>query len=127
MFSPPEIARRVAPSIPPWRSGLAVAAVALAVSCGGERAGTAAAAAALRDRLEALDLSVRSIDCIDSELELEGRAAYRCTVNFGDPHLVPYCVALLEGGPVTDRERPELRCYPPEEEQRYRENARLEP
>lgn len=103
------------------------AALVLAAACGGPADTPEAAAAALRDRLEARDLSVRSIDCLDSGLELEGAASYRCTVNFGDPHLVPYCVALLDGGAVTDRERPELRCYPPEEEARYRENAWLEP
>jgi hypothetical protein len=35
-------------------------------------------------------------------------------------HLVPYCAALIDGALVTDREVPDLRCYPPEDEERYR-------
>lgn len=110
-----------------YRAALLAAALLALAACGGRADTPEAAAAALRDRLEARDLSIRSIACLDSGLELEGATAYRCTVNFGDPHLVPYCVALLEDGAVTDRERAELRCYPPGEEQRYRENAWLEP
>ncbi|MCL4289445.1 MAG: hypothetical protein KJ051_04150 [Thermoleophilia bacterium] len=106
---------------------LAAALLAVVAACGGHADTPGAAAAALRERLEARDLSIRSIACLDSGLELEGATSYRCTVNFGDPHLVPYCIALLDSGAATDRERPGLRCYPPEEEQRYRENAWLEP
>ncbi len=108
-------------------AAIGAAALLALAACGGRADTPEAAAAALRERLEARDLSVKSIDCLDSGLELEAATSYRCTVNFGDPHLVPYCVALLDSGAVTDRERAELRCYPPEEEQRYRENAWLEP
>ena len=75
----------------------------------------------LRDRLEEHGLSVRSIACIDSGLVYEEAAVFRCNVNFGDPHIVPYCAALVDGSLATDRERPGMRCYRPEDEQRYRE------
>ena len=103
-----------------------VAAAALA-ACGGGADAPEAAANALRGRLEARSLSVRSIGCVASGLSYEGAVSYRCTVNFGDPHLVPYCAALVDGGLVTDRERPELRCYRPEDEARYRAAALLGP
>lgn len=95
---------------------LVVAAVP--VACG--TATLAAPDIWLEKRLSAKDLSVRSIACVPSGLRFSGSPSYRCTVNFGDPHLVPYCVALAEGRYVTDRERPELRCYAPEDEARYR-------
>jgi hypothetical protein len=99
------------------RLALLVAAAVLA-ACGTATLG--APDAWLQARLAARGLSVRSIDCVDSGLSFSGSPSYRCTVNFGDPHLVPYCVALADGRYVTDRERPELRCYTPEDEARYR-------
>lgn len=101
----------------------ALVAAAMLAGCGdGDAAATPQAAAdALRVRLEGHDLSIRSIACVASDLPaFDGATAYRCTVDFGDPHLVPYCAALVEGELVTDRERPELRCYRAEDEERYR-------
>lgn len=100
--------RRLAPLL------LVVGAVA---ACGG----STSVDEALRERLEGLKLSVRSINCVDSGLEYAGEPVSRCQVNFGDPHLVPYCAALLDGDITTDREAPDMRCYPPEDEQRYRD------
>ena len=102
------------------RTAAALAVLALAACGSTPPGGPDSAASALRARLEALDLSVRSVACIGSGLVFNGATAFRCTVNFGDPHLVPYCAVLVDGELVTDRERPELRCYPPEDEVRYR-------
>lgn len=104
----------------------AFVAAALVAACGGT-APSERAAGALEQRLEGKRLSVRSIDCLDSGVRFSGEVSWRCTVNFGDPHVVPYCVALVDGKTFTDRETGELRCYPPQEEARYRDNARLEP
>jgi hypothetical protein len=105
----------------------AVLATAALAACGGGPDTPEAVANALRARLEERELSVRSVACLASGLSFEGATAYRCTVNFGDPHLVPYCAALPDGELVTDRERPALRCYRPEDEERYRAGALLEP
>lgn len=107
---------------------LAAAGLALAASLSTlSPAAEAAAAQALTARLEARALSVRWVRCVESSERFAGEPAFRCTVNFGDPHLVPYCVARVGGVHLTDRERPEMRCYPPAEEARYRENALLGP
>jgi hypothetical protein len=34
----------------------------------------------------------------------------RCKVNFGDPHIVQYCVVVIGGRLVTDYERRAIRC-----------------
>jgi hypothetical protein len=34
----------------------------------------------------------------------------RCKVNFGDPHIVQYCVVFIGGRLVTDHERRAIRC-----------------
>ena len=93
-------------------------AIALA-GCGG----APAIDEALRDRLEERALSVRSVSCIDSGLRYEGARVFRCNINFGDPHVVPYCAALVDGSLATDREHADMRCYRPEDEQRYRDAA----
>jgi hypothetical protein len=106
------------------RLPLVLGAVPLLVACGGSEAG---AGDVLQERLEAKQLSVTWVRCLDSGIVEEGEPVHRCTVNFGDPHLVPYCAVLLDGELVTDRERPQLRCYSPEDEQRYRDAALLGP
>jgi hypothetical protein len=77
----------------------------------------------LATELREQGLSVRAVDCLDSGLVYEEASAFLCTVNFGDPHLVPYCVAIVDLRLVTDRDEPALVCYPPEDAERYRENA----
>jgi hypothetical protein len=106
------------------RPALALGAAALLAACGGSEA---TVDEALQDRLEAKRLSVRWVQCLDSGIAERSEPVYRCTVDFGDPHLVPYCAVLFDGELVTDREQPGLRCYPPEEEQRYRDAALLGP
>ncbi len=105
--------RRVAPAL--------AAAVALA-ACGSS---SLPVDQALRERLEGFDLSVQAIACVDSRLEYNGEPVFRCTVNFGDPHIVPYCAAIVEGALATDREEDGMRCYRPEDEERYRGAALL--
>lgn len=82
---------------------------------------------ALRERLEGLRLSVRSVACVDSGIRAGGEPVFRCHVNFGDPHVVPYCALVRGDELVTDREDPSLRCYPPEDEARYRRATLTEP
>jgi hypothetical protein len=105
-------------------AALALLAAAIA-GCGGNAAGPPVDEA-LRTRLVDGGLSVRSVACVDSGLRYGGAPVFRCNVNFGDPHIVPYCAALLEGALATDRERKDMRCYRPEDEQRYREGTLLE-
>jgi hypothetical protein len=39
-----------------------------------------------------------------------GAQVSRCNVNFGDPHIVPYCVVLVGETLVTDRENRAIDC-----------------
>lgn len=103
---------------------LVLGAAALLTACGGPEEDVGDA---LQARLDAKLLSVRWVQCLDSGIAEQGEPVYRCTVDFGDPHLVPYCAVLLDGELTTDRERPELRCYAPEDAQRYRDAALLGP
>ena len=66
----------------------ALAVVLWLAACGGA---APAVDQALRHRLEERDLSVSSIACVDSGLRYEDADVFRCNVNFGDPHIVPYC------------------------------------
>ncbi len=106
------------------RHVLVLGAAALLAACGGSDRDIDEA---LRVRLEDKLLSVTWVRCLDSGIAEQSEPVYRCTVDFGDPHLVPYCAVLLDGELVTDREQPGLRCYPPEDEQRYRDAALLGP
>jgi hypothetical protein len=95
-------------------AGLALAAV-LAAGCGGgaERpppVGPAGAEAALGARLRERDLSFRWVRCVDGGRRREGAVVWRCTVNFGQPHLPAYCVLVRDGRAVTQVEDPTLRC-----------------
>ena len=116
--------RRLAPAL--------LAAVSLA-GCGGPSETPVAPAStrpgvedALRGRLEAKLLSVEWVACIDSGQVYAGERVFRCNVNFGDPHVVPYCAAVLAGKLETDRERKDMRCYRPEDAERYRKAALLD-
>jgi hypothetical protein len=39
-----------------------------------------------------------------------GAEMSRCNVDFGDPHVVPYCAVLVRGTLIADRENPALDC-----------------
>ena len=64
----------------------------------------------LLERLEARDLSVEWVVCVDEGASFGGETVYRCNVNFGDPHIEGYCALVEDGELVTHVERPELRC-----------------
>jgi hypothetical protein len=66
--------------------------------------------AALAHRLRGQHLSVRWVHCFRDPKTYRGHRVTRCKVDFGDPHIVQYCVVLLRGGLVTDHERRAIRC-----------------
>jgi hypothetical protein len=99
------------------RGALALAGFIALAGCGGADPTEPAAEptkagveAALLARLEAKDLSVEWVVCVDEGAEWDGAPVYRCNVNFGDPHIEGYCALVEEGRLVTHVERPELRC-----------------
>ncbi|MFN8111425.1 MAG: hypothetical protein U0Y82_16525 [Thermoleophilia bacterium] len=68
------------------------------------------AATALRARLTARQLSLHHVTCIDEGVRRAGRTVFRCNVNFGEPHIIGYCVTVTDGVAVTNVEDPTLRC-----------------
>jgi hypothetical protein len=58
----------------------------------------------LRGRLDARHLSYRWVRCVRE------RSAFRCNVDFGDPHIVQYCALVRGGRLVTDHEDERIRC-----------------
>ena len=58
----------------------------------------------LRARLDAKHLSYTWVRCTREA------TAFRCNVNFGDPHIVQYCSVVRGGRIVTDHENPRIRC-----------------
>ena len=70
----------------------------------GPRRGRSPAEAALRERLAARDLAVRWVRCADSGVRSAGDAVFRCTVDYGDPHIQAYC-AVLRGGALATQAR----------------------
>ena len=105
------------------RRGLAV--VALIASClsggGGAWAGghpvsaapsRAAVEAALRHRLDRAYLSYQWVVCVKMDRLYRRARIWRCNVDFGDPHIVQYCVILNRHGLITDRENHALNCAP---------------
>ena len=75
-----------------------VAVATFAAGCGGSRGGGAQSVAdQLRARLVARDLPPRWVACVPTRARLHGRTAYRCNVNFGDPHVEAYCAVLDQG------------------------------
>lgn len=93
------------------RSALLAAALALVAGCGGNGETTPAEVkAALEARLLGRHLSFEWVYCLHTGLEFDGHPIVRCNVNFGEPHIVVYCVTLEDGTLVTNREEPGLRC-----------------
>jgi hypothetical protein len=73
---------------------------------------TAGLEAALRRRLDQQYLSYRWVVCVPSNRVYAGTRISRCNVDFGDPHIVSYCVAVVGGVFLTDHENHALRCVP---------------
>jgi signal transduction histidine kinase len=44
------------------------------------------------------------VRCVDAGVRRDGAAVHRCNVNFGEPHIVGYCVVVREGRAVTQVE-----------------------
>jgi hypothetical protein len=69
--------------------------VVLVTGCGGSEVNrTRVVASQLRARLIARDLPPRWVVCVPTRTRLHGLTAYRCNVNFGDPHIEAYCAVL---------------------------------
>ena len=65
---------------------------------------------ALRARLRGQGLSYRWVVCTATSHRYAGRPLTRCNVNFGDPHVVPYCALLVGGHLLTDHENKRISC-----------------
>jgi hypothetical protein len=66
--------------------------------------------AALVRRLRSEYLSVRWVQCFRDTRTYRSVRVTRCKVNFGDPHIVQYCVVVIAGRVITDHERRAIRC-----------------
>jgi hypothetical protein len=89
---------------------LAPALVVLAGCGGSAETSPAEVKEALEARLVGKKLSFEWVYCLRTRRSFEDRTIFRCNVNFGDPHIVIYCAVLDEGGLVTNRQRPGIRC-----------------
>ncbi len=88
-----------------------LAALTLAAGCGGEaETSRAAVRAALEARLDGKRLSYEWVYCLRTRRTFEEKTIFRCNVNFGEPHIVIYCVTLDGDTLLTNRERPGIRC-----------------
>jgi hypothetical protein len=65
---------------------------------------------ALEYRLHSEYLDYRWVLCVPQRAQYHGHQLSRCNVNFGEPHIVPYCAALVRGRLVTDHENHALNC-----------------
>jgi hypothetical protein len=65
---------------------------------------------ALVRKLEGQYLSFKWVHCYRDTKTYRTLRVTRCKVNFGDPHIVQYCVVLIAGRAVTDYERRAIRC-----------------
>ena len=65
---------------------------------------------ALVRKLQGEYLSVKWAHCYRDAKTYRALRVTRCKVNFGDPHIVQYCVVIIAGRVVTDHERRAIRC-----------------
>ena len=65
---------------------------------------------ALVHKLQSEYLSVKWAHCYRDARTYRSLRVTRCKVNFGDPHIVQYCVVVIGGRLVTDHERRAIRC-----------------
>jgi hypothetical protein len=88
---------------PPRLAATLVAVAGLAAGCAssGSNANSGRTAAArLRSELVAHHLPPRWVACVPSRFRVQDLTAYRCNVNFGDPHVEAYCAVVVEGKAV---------------------------
>jgi hypothetical protein len=80
------------------RIAVALGAVGFVAGCGGSQAVTGRSVAdRLNETLVARDLPPRWVACVPTRFRLRGRTAFRCNVNFGDPHVEAYCAVIEDG------------------------------
>ena len=65
---------------------------------------------ALGARLHGKLLSYHWIGCFDTPYRDGHRRVFRCKVNFGEPHIVGYCLVFRGEQALTNIELPSLRC-----------------
>ncbi len=70
----------------------------------------ARAETALRKRLDAAFLSYHWVVCVDMNRYFTGHRLIRCNVDFGDPHVVQYCVTFIGRRFITNVENHALNC-----------------
>lgn len=89
-----------------------LAALVLVAGCGGtsEPATVPQVQTAVEEWLLGKPLSFKWVYCLRTTRSFEGRAIFRCNVNFGEPHIVRYCATLVDGRLTTNREQPAIRC-----------------
>jgi hypothetical protein len=93
------------------RAAAVAATLAFFAGCGGSaESSPAEVKEALEARLVGKKLSFEWVYCLRTQRLFEDRRIFRCNVNFGEPHIVIYCAVADEGGLVTNRERPGIRC-----------------
>lgn len=93
------------------RAAVLAAAIALLAGCGGKaETSTADVRVALESRLHGKHLAFEWVYCLRTRRTFEGKTIFRCNVNFGEPHIVIYCVTLEGETLLTNRERPGIRC-----------------
>ena len=68
---------------------------------------------ALRARLRRKYLSYHWVVCVQTDRSYKGARIWRCNVDFGDPHIVQYCVILSGTTLITNYENPALTCGRP--------------
>ena len=94
------------------------ALAAIAAGCGATTESTPApksstpalARTLLTARLRAKQLDFRWVACVGNGRVFRGARIVRCNVNFGDPHIVPYCSVLVRGRLVTDHDDAAIPC-----------------
>ena len=57
-----------------------------------------------------LTLAFRWVACVRDGRSFRGARIVRCQVDFGDPHIVPYCSVLERGWLVTDHDDAAIPC-----------------
>jgi hypothetical protein len=65
---------------------------------------------ALRQRLHGEGLSYEWVTCVPTFHVYQRRRLFRCNVNFGDPHVEPYCATLIGHSLLTDHQNSRLSC-----------------
>ena len=94
----------------------AAAAVLVLAGCGGgaasqfEATTPSEAKKLMVDYLDGKHLSYRWVACLRSGRSFKGAAIVRCNVNFGDPHIVAYCIVLRDGDLFSDNQDPAIPC-----------------